>query len=70
MDDLKKTLKYLRENHPIYYMVYRLLLESGTRLKHVLEMIKTWDLGETIEVPNIDLVSKRLVCTYDSMYLR
>jgi hypothetical protein len=29
LDDVKRTLVYLRENHELYYLIYRLMLEVG-----------------------------------------
>ncbi|MEM4004691.1 MAG: integrase [Desulfurococcaceae archaeon] len=46
MEDVRKTLEFLRENHRLYYTVYRAMLESGARFEHVLEMIKTWKPDE------------------------
>ncbi|MEM4554129.1 MAG: integrase [Ignisphaera sp.] len=62
IEDVRKTLKFLKENHRIYYTVYRTMLESGARFKHVLEMIKTWSPNEVAIIESIDLETERLVC--------
>lgn len=36
-----KTLNFLRGRHRVYYVVYRTMLESSVRLKHVPEMMET-----------------------------
>ncbi|MEM1842696.1 MAG: integrase [Ignisphaera sp.] len=62
IDDVRKTMKFLKENHEVYYTVYRAMLESGVRLKHVLEMIRTWNPKEIVLIETIDLETERLVC--------
>ncbi|MEM4976916.1 MAG: integrase, partial [Desulfurococcaceae archaeon] len=62
IEDVRKTLKFLKENHRQYYTVYRAMLESGARFEHVLEMIRTWNPRETVVIESIDLEVERLVC--------
>lgn len=46
-EEVEKTVSYLRENHELYYLVYRLMLEGGLRLSHTLLVIhETPGLGE------------------------
>lgn len=40
LEDVKKTIDYLREHHRIYYTVYRVMPESGARFEHVLRMME------------------------------
>jgi len=35
-EEARRTLEFLRENSPKYYLLYRLMLEGGLRLEHVL----------------------------------
>jgi len=62
IEDVRKTLKFLEENHRLYYTVYRAMLESGARFEHVLEMIGTWNPREIVVIESIDLEVERLVC--------
>ncbi len=62
IEDVRKTLEFLKENHKTYYTVYRAMLESGARFEHVLEMIRTWNPRETVVIESIDLEVERLVC--------
>ncbi|MEM4665648.1 MAG: integrase [Sulfolobales archaeon] len=62
LEDVRKTLNFLKENHKIYYTVYRAMLESGARFEHVLEMIRTWNPKEIVVIESIDLEVERLVC--------
>jgi len=48
-EDIRNTFKFLRENHEIYYIVYRLMLESGARYMHILRMIRDFNPDEYIE---------------------
>ncbi|MEM2223964.1 MAG: integrase [Acidilobaceae archaeon] len=70
IEDVKKTLKFLKENHTPYYTVYRAMLESGARFEHVLEMMKTWNPKETVVIESIDLETERLVCFEDRGFCR
>ncbi|MEM0066434.1 MAG: integrase [Sulfolobales archaeon] len=62
IEDVRKTLEFLKENHRLYYTVYRVMLESGARFEHVLETIRTWNPRETVVIESIDLETERLVC--------
>lgn len=42
LEDVAKTLKYLKENHELYYLIYRLMLEGGLRLSHALLLIESF----------------------------
>ncbi|MEM4584809.1 MAG: hypothetical protein QW611_07505 [Ignisphaera sp.] len=39
-EQIKKTLAYLKQNHPTYYALYRAMLESEARLVHTMEMVQ------------------------------
>ncbi|MEM4592166.1 MAG: integrase, partial [Sulfolobales archaeon] len=62
IDDVRKTLEFLKENHKTNYSVYRVKLESGARFEHVLEMVGTWRPDEVVVIESIDLETERLVC--------
>ena len=70
LEDLKKTLEFLGEKHQLYYTIYRVMLESGARFEHVLKMFEGWSPEEIIEVPGLDIVTKRLVCFEDRSFCR
>jgi len=70
LEDLKKTLEFLREKHQLYYTIYRVMLESGARFEHVLKVFEDWSPEETIEIPGVDIVTKRLVCFEDKGFCR
>ena len=40
---LKRTLEFLRENHRKYYVLYRLMPESGLCFEHALRMLSTYN---------------------------
>jgi intergrase/recombinase len=61
--DIIYTFKYLREHHEKYYILYRVLIESGARLEHVLEMINTWNPEERVFVKPLNRIEKRLFCS-------
>jgi len=48
-EDIRNTFKFLRENHEIYYIIYRLMLESGARYMHILRMIRDFNPDEYID---------------------
>ena len=62
LEDVKKTLEFLREKHRAYYAVYRVMLESGARFEHVLRMIEEWRPSEVVEIPGVGLETRKLVC--------
>ena len=41
LGDVRRPLEHLRGHHKLYYLVYRLMLESGARFEHVLR-VKTY----------------------------
>lgn len=59
VEDVKSTLDFLRENHEVYYAVYRLMLESGIRRDHAVKLIEGWNPKEEVEID--DTFTKRLV---------
>ena len=69
-DDLVKTIVFLRDNHEKYYLVYKIMLESGSRLSHALMLIENFNPGEIIEIPGIGLETRRLVCFHDKGFCR
>ncbi|MEM0066609.1 MAG: hypothetical protein QXH88_06775 [Sulfolobales archaeon] len=62
VEDIKKTMSNLKENHGVCCTVYRAMLESRARFEHVLEMMKKWRLDEVAVIETIDLETERLVC--------
>lgn len=60
---VKHTLQYLEENNEKYYVLYRVLLESGARVKHVIEMIENWHPEEKVFIKPLGRLGKRLYCT-------
>jgi len=62
LEDVRKTMIYLKEHHEKYYALYRLMLESGARLSHAIRVLKTFNPSEVVELREIDVVTKRLVC--------
>jgi len=70
LDDVKRTLAYLRESHELYYLIYRLMLEGGLRLSHALLLVKSFSPGELVEVPGVDLETARLVCFEERGFCR
>ena len=61
MDDLVKTMAYLKENHELYYLVYRLMLEGGLRLSHALTLIELFKPDEMVEINGLEVDTSRLV---------
>ncbi len=70
LEDVSKTLATLREEHELYYLVYRLMLEGGLRLSHATHVVKTFNPEEVVEVPGVDLETERLVCFEDRGFCR
>jgi len=62
IDDLRKTLEYLKRNHNLYYTIYQLMLYSEARLQHVLKLVREWNPDQLVYIPMLDQDSKRLVC--------
>ncbi|RLG86769.1 MAG: integrase [Thermoprotei archaeon] len=69
-DDVKRTLEFLKGKHEVYYTIYRIMLESGSRFEHVLRMIETWSPSETVEIPGTSIASRRLICFNDRGFCR
>ncbi len=69
VDDIRKTLEYLVTRHSRYYLVYRLMLESGARFLHVLRMLSDWNPEQYVRI-NKYLSTKRLVCFDDKGFCR
>jgi len=67
--DVVNTLGFLRKNHEKYYMIYRLMLESGARIVHAVRFIKNWDPNEEVEIKGIG-VTNRLVVFRDHGFAR
>jgi len=70
IEDLVKTLSVLRENHELYYLVYRLMLEGGLRLSHAIYIIESFNPEEIIEINGLDIETSRLVCFKDKGFCR
>jgi intergrase/recombinase len=70
VEDLVKTLSVLRENHELYYSVYRLMLEGGLRLSHAIYIIESFNPDEIIEINGLDVETSRLVCFEDKGFCR
>jgi intergrase/recombinase len=70
MEDLTKTMLHLKENHELYYLVYRLMLEGGLRLSHALTLIEMFRPNEIVEVNGLNVDTPRLVCFEDRGFCR
>jgi intergrase/recombinase len=70
IEDLVKTLSVLRDNHELYYLVYRLMLEGGLRLSHAIYIIESFNPNEIIEINGLDIETSRLVCFKDKGFCR
>jgi intergrase/recombinase len=70
MDDLVKTMAYLRDNHELYYLVYRLMLEGGLRLSHALALVESFRPSEVIEINGLGIDTPRLVRFEDRGFCR
>ena len=70
LDDVAKTLQFLRQNHELYYLLYKLMLEGGLRLSHAIQVVKEFRPSEAVEIPAIGLATKRLVCFEDKGFCR
>jgi len=70
IEDLVKTLSVLRDNHELYYLVYRLMLEGGLRLSHAIYIIESFNPNEVIEINGLDIETHRLVCFNDKGFCR
>jgi hypothetical protein len=65
LEDVARTLKYLKESHELYYLIYRLMLEGGLRLSHALLLIESFSPRELVEIQGVGLETTRLVCFND-----
>jgi len=70
IEDLVKTLSTLRDNHELYYLVYRLMLEGGLRLSHAIYIIESFNPEEIIEINGLDIETSRLMCFEDKGFCR
>jgi intergrase/recombinase len=50
IEDVIKTLKHLEENHELYYLVYRLMLEGGLRLSYTLLLVESFSPKELVKI--------------------
>jgi intergrase/recombinase len=60
-EDLVRTMVILREEHELYYLVFRLMLEGGLRLSHALMLIETFKPNEIVEINGLEVDTPRLV---------
>jgi len=70
INDLAKTISYLKENHEVYYLVYRLMLEGGLRLSHALMLAESFRPNEVVEINGLDVDTPRLVVFEDKGFCR
>ena len=70
LQEVGKMLRYLRGNHELYYLIYRLMLEGGVRLSHALALVKDFRPDEIVEVNGLDVDTKRLVCFEEKGFCR
>jgi len=70
VEDLRRTLELLKAKHRVYYVVYRAMLESGARFEHILRMVESWDPSDTVEIPGVNIETRRLVCFEDRGFCR
>jgi Uncharacterized protein conserved in archaea len=70
LEEVVKSLKYLKEHHEKYYLIYRLMLEGGLRLSHAIRIIKTFSPREVVEIREVGLETQRLVCFQDKGFCR
>jgi len=70
LDDVRKTLQYLQQHHEKYYLIYRLMLEGGLRLSHAIYIVKAFNPNEVVEIREVGLETRRLVCFEDRGFCR
>jgi len=70
LDDVVKTFQYLKQHHEKYYLIYRLMIESGLRISHAIHIVKTFNPNEVVEISEIHLETSRLVCFSDKGFCR
>ncbi len=61
-EEVTKSLSVLKQENEKLYWLYRLLLESGLRLAHALELITSWDPTERVFVEALGRVEDRCKC--------
>jgi len=54
LEDVVRTLQYLRENHDLYYDL-QADVEGGLRLSHALQVVREFNPGEVVEIPGVGL---------------
>jgi len=54
-------MDYLREHQMVYYTIYRVMLESGTRFEYILRIIELRNPSEAVETSRTSVVTRRLV---------
>jgi intergrase/recombinase len=70
MQDLQRTMSFLKEDHEKYYIAYRLMLEGGLRLSHTIKLLESWSPNEVIEINGLGIDTQRLVCFEDEGFCR
>ncbi|MCD6300614.1 MAG: integrase [Staphylothermus sp.] len=70
LEDIRRAMEFLGKNHTTYYIIYRLMLESGTRFFHALELLASWNPEELVKIEGINVETKRLVCFEDKGFCR
>jgi len=50
LEDIRRTLEYVRQHHQAYYTIYCVMLETGAMFKHLLKMIAEWGPSKIVEV--------------------
>ncbi len=70
LEEVVKTMSFLKEHHREYYAFYRLLLESGVRELHAIQMIHSFNPDEEVYVKRGGFYSKRLICFEEKGFCR
>jgi intergrase/recombinase len=70
MQDLQRTMNFLKKDHEKYYIAYRLMLEGGLRLSHTIRLLENWNPNEIIEINGLGIDTQRLVCFEDKGFCR
>jgi intergrase/recombinase len=70
MQDLQRTMNFLKKDHEKYYITYRLMLEGGLRLSHTIKLLENWNPNEIIEINGLGIDTQRLVCFKDKGFCR
>jgi len=68
VEEVRRTLEFLAERHGLYHALYRLMLYSGARLEHAVEVLATWSPDDEIEIG--DSFTPRLVCFDEQGFCR